>query len=125
VVTALSERPLFSGRDEPVTTEEIRAAAYRYTSRVTAYPWEPHRVNINMGPVAEFLEKATDRADFEMRCWALDEQTLNLGLHPLQRWSPLDTRNYGDPDSETVSSPGLPTPSKLVKAAELILGIIT
>lgn len=120
-MTTLSQQPLFSGREEPITTEEIRAAAYKYTSRVTESAWEPHRVNIQIGPVADFLKKSSDRADFEMRCWVLEEQTLNLGLHPLQRWGPLDTRGRRDiPKPPRVSSP-----SKLIKDAEAILGIIT
>lgn len=129
-MTLLSQQPFVSGRDDPVTTLELRAATYRYTSRVTDSAWEPHRVNIQMGPVENFLKASRDRADFEMRCWALEEQTINLGLHPLQRTRGIrDARDVRDSrDSrQRYEDPAasLPSPGKLVKDAAAILGIIT
>lgn len=103
------QQGLYSGRDDPLTDEEIRLAAYRYTSRITDTAWEPSRVKSWIGPVESYLKASESRADFETRCLALEEQTTNLGLHPLIR----------NPGAEKKRS-DLPSPEKLVGAADKI-----
>lgn len=109
-----SQQPLFSGRDDPLTLEEIRLAAYRYTSRITDTAWEPSRVKSWIGPVESYLKASESRADFELRCAALEEQTMNFGLHPL-------IRNPGTEKKRT----DLPSPEKLVDRADKIRRYVT
>lgn len=113
----VGQPPQLSGRDDPVTKADIRGGTYLYTSRVVDAAWEPFRVKEYSKPIEDFLAQCTDRTDFELRCWALEVQTTNLGLHPLQR-NParLKEKNRYD-DSK---SAGLPSVGKLVADAASI-----
>lgn len=109
-MTMLAGQPQqLSGRTDPVTGEEVRLAAYRFTSRICDTAWEASRVTSWIGPVERFLKAHTGRADFELRCIALDEATTNWGLHPLIR----------NPGAEKSRS-NLPRPETLVGQAEKI-----
>lgn len=108
-VTLLDDQTVLSGRSDPVSLVEAKIAAYRYTSRIVDVAGDPGRVVGTIGVVEAYLRESKDRADFELRCWALEEQTTNLGLHPLNR----------NPGAEKNRS-NLPSPTALVRAAEKI-----
>lgn len=105
--------------DAPVSEAEVKLAAYRYTSRITDAAWEPSRVLGRIGPVETFLAAAAEnRWMFDLACAALEEQTINLGLHPMIRNPAVEKHGL---TMDTGQMPDLPHPAALVKAAERIL----
>lgn len=95
-------------------------AAYEFASMITPDAWEPSSVLQRIGPIHEYLTMAAnDRGQFDWRCQALEQQLLNLGLHPAVR-NPGVLKSKPPPSREPVAP--LPHPAALVKAAERILG---
>jgi len=97
-------------------------AAYEFASMITPDAWEPSSVLARIGPIHEYLTMAAyDRGLFELRCQVLDQQLLNLGLHPAVR-NPGQLKRAPQASREPV--PPLPHPAALVKLADRILAFV-
>lgn len=103
---------------------EIRLIAYRCAARISPLAWEPSEVKGQMSPIVKFLEDATDRDDFALRVAILEEQIINLGLHPVNH-SPSQIKTPPDPATSYRKAAPLPDAPDLVEAARKIYRILT
>jgi hypothetical protein len=104
-----------------VTDRERRRVAYRWASCLAEHSWETREVLRSVDEIVRYLERADDRAEFELRAECLEQQVINYGLHPL-------IRNPGErkvrPRIHEWGEVGLPDAEDLVKAAERIVDYV-
>ncbi|MGV9775384.1 hypothetical protein [Streptosporangium sp. NPDC003464] len=107
---------------EPVTATERRLAAYQFAMRITPIPWDVGDVKRQADRILWFLDRdEKDRTQFELRCSALETQTIALGCGP-DRFDDRERQPIRDrrPDIADWSDA-----DKLVRTADKILDYLT
>ncbi|WP_031170223.1 hypothetical protein [Streptosporangium roseum] len=107
---------------EPVTSTERRLAAYQFAMRITPTPWDVGDVKRQADRIIWFLDRGDkDRGQFELRCSALETQTIALGCGPAR----FDGRERLPNQDKRSDIADWSDADKLVRAAEKILDYLT